>query len=76
MEYGALVAAAQMYSRMHICQFVFQFVPIIMYKRGKNARKFLFDFFKKEKYNTDKRVADQRKSSFAARFVYTCCRTL
>ena len=24
----------------------------------KNARKFLFDFFKKEKYNTDKRVAD------------------
>ena len=24
----------------------------------KNARKFLFDFFNKEKYNTDKRVAD------------------
>ena len=23
-----------------------------------NARKFLFDFFEKEKYNTDKRVAD------------------
>ena len=42
----------------------------------KNARKFLFDFFKKEKYNTDKRVADQRKSSFATRFVCTCCRTL
>ena len=42
-----------------------------MVHKRENARKILFDFLKKRKYNYKKRVASKRKSSLpAARFYF------